>query len=272
MTKTTNLELNKPDGNDFYSIELQNENMDILDSEVKKSINHIANVNNPHGVTKTQVGLGNVPNVATNDQTPTYTVASNNTALSSGEKISVALGKIARCINSLISHLADSVSHITATERTAWNAKADEKSLENYLQLSGGTMTGPLILSTWARIRAHIDKGTIPSSGFFSGVGVYDKNGTGTSNLLGYLQTTIDTDGNISTKMAAFNNQPGSAANVGISCIYRKDGMAYTEAPTPPAGDNSTKIATTAFVKNQGYVPIKIQETAPTDTAALWVW
>ena len=68
---------------------------------------HTGNKNNPHGVTKAQVGLGNVPNVATNDQTPTYTVASENTALTSGEKLSVAFGKIAKAISSLISHLAN---------------------------------------------------------------------------------------------------------------------------------------------------------------------
>ena len=68
---------------------------------------HTGNKTNPHGVTKSQVGLGNVPNVATNDQTPTYTLASGNTALTSGEKLSVAFGKIAKAISSLISHLAN---------------------------------------------------------------------------------------------------------------------------------------------------------------------
>lgn len=58
---------------------------------------------NPHRVTKSDVGLGNVPNVATNDQTPTFTVADNDTALQSGEKLSVSLGKIARAILSVIS-------------------------------------------------------------------------------------------------------------------------------------------------------------------------
>lgn len=58
---------------------------------------------NPHRVTKSDVGLGNVPNVATNDQTPTFTVADNDTALQSGEKLSVSLGKIARAILSMIS-------------------------------------------------------------------------------------------------------------------------------------------------------------------------
>ncbi len=63
-------------------------------------------------------------NIAINDQTPTYTVAEANANLKSGEKLSVAFGKIAKAISSLISHLADSVSHITTDERTAWNSKA----------------------------------------------------------------------------------------------------------------------------------------------------
>lgn len=58
---------------------------------------------NPHGVTKGDVGLENVPNVTTNDQTPTFTVADNDTALQSGEKLSVSLGKIAKAILSMIS-------------------------------------------------------------------------------------------------------------------------------------------------------------------------
>ena len=75
-------------------------------------------------ITKANVGLGNVPNVATNNQTPTYTAARANGNLVSGEKLSVAMGKISRAITSLISHLADGTRHITATERTAWNSKA----------------------------------------------------------------------------------------------------------------------------------------------------
>ena len=43
---------------------------------------------------KNEVGLGNVPNVATNDQTPTFTQASSRANIASGEKLSVILGKI----------------------------------------------------------------------------------------------------------------------------------------------------------------------------------
>ncbi len=45
-------------------------------------------------ITKEAVGLGNVPNVATNDQTPTYTAASTLATLVSSEKLSVSMGKI----------------------------------------------------------------------------------------------------------------------------------------------------------------------------------
>lgn len=58
-------------------------------------------------ITKANVGLGNIPNVATNDQTPTYTVADSDSELQSGEKLSVSFGKIARAIRTLISHVAN---------------------------------------------------------------------------------------------------------------------------------------------------------------------
>ncbi len=66
---------------------------------------------NPHNITKSTVGLDNVPNVSTNDQTPTYTEASSNTALSSGEKLSVAMGKIAKIVSSFIAHLSATNPH-----------------------------------------------------------------------------------------------------------------------------------------------------------------
>ena len=78
---------------------------------------------NPHGTTKSHVGLGNVPNVATNDQTPSYTAATTLAALSSGEKLSVAFGKLSKAVSDLISHLADGTKHITTAERTSWNSR-----------------------------------------------------------------------------------------------------------------------------------------------------
>lgn len=60
---------------------------------------------NPHKVTKNDVGLGHVPNVATNDQTPTFAESTTLTKLTSGEKLSVAFGKISKAITDLINHI-----------------------------------------------------------------------------------------------------------------------------------------------------------------------
>ena len=68
---------------------------------------HVDDKNNPHNVTKEQVGLGRVPNVATNDQTPTYTAAASLSQLTSGEKLSTALGKIAKAVSNLIAHVGN---------------------------------------------------------------------------------------------------------------------------------------------------------------------
>lgn len=69
--------------------------------------------------------LNKVPNVGTNDQTPTYSTATTLAKLVTGEKLGVAFGKIAKAVDELITHLSDSVKHITVEERTAWNDKAE---------------------------------------------------------------------------------------------------------------------------------------------------
>ena len=63
----------------------------------------------------------NVTKSKTNDQTPTYTEASERAKLTSGEKLSIAFGKIAKAITDLISHIANTGIHITSEERTKWN-------------------------------------------------------------------------------------------------------------------------------------------------------
>ena len=82
---------------------------------------HVSNKENPHEVTKEQVGLGNIPNVTTNDQTPTYDEEIELKKLSSGEKLSIAFGKISKAISDLIEHIGNNIRHITNDERDKWN-------------------------------------------------------------------------------------------------------------------------------------------------------
>lgn len=47
-------------------------------------------------ITKAHIGLSEVPNVSTNNQAPTWTVAAENANIASGEKMSAIMGKIAK--------------------------------------------------------------------------------------------------------------------------------------------------------------------------------
>lgn len=84
---------------------------------------HVNDQSNPHNVTKAQVGLGNVPNVGTNEQTPTYVAGRSPSALVSGETLQSAFSKIAAAINGFIAHLADRENPHRVTAAQAGAAK-----------------------------------------------------------------------------------------------------------------------------------------------------
>mgnify|MGYP000756452590 FL=1 len=69
--------------------------------------NHKNDHNNPHKVTKEQIGLGNVENKALIDQTPAFVAANELSDIASGEKMGSILGKIAKALSLLKSHLYD---------------------------------------------------------------------------------------------------------------------------------------------------------------------
>lgn len=102
---------------------------------------HLEDHGNPHKVSATQIGLGKVPNVATNDQTPTYTEATSDANLTSGERLTIAMGKIARAVRSLISHLAnkDNPHKVKASQVGA--AESDHK--HSAADVNSGTLGVP---------------------------------------------------------------------------------------------------------------------------------
>lgn len=77
---------------------------------------HLDDHNNPHHVTKEQINLGNVDNVAVQDMAPTFTQAATRENIVSGEKLPILFGKIAKVIADFISHLSANNPHnITAS-------------------------------------------------------------------------------------------------------------------------------------------------------------
>lgn len=105
---------------------------------------HEADTNNPHGVTKAQVGLGDVENVSVNNARPTFTEATTLTNIVSGETATGLWGKVKKAISSLITHLSASNPHgITPSKigaaASTHNHSASEITIGTLSVARGGT-------------------------------------------------------------------------------------------------------------------------------------
>lgn len=92
---------------------------------------------------------------------------------------------------------------------------------------------------------------TITTAKAFWPLKVKDRN----DNTFGGIYCTYGTDKATSTRLMAYKGITASDSDwTSISIGYDSSGNVYTYAPTPATSDNSTKIATTEFVKSQGYL------------------
>lgn len=102
--------------------------------------NHV-NSENPHpNMSKAAVGLDKVPNVSTNNQTPSYSLPDTLTELKSGEKLSTAMGKIALAIKKFITHAKDTNVHVSTAEKNAWNAKTSTNHTHKAADINEGVL------------------------------------------------------------------------------------------------------------------------------------
>ena len=116
----------------------------------------IYTTNNKPG--KADVGLGSVPNVTTNNQTPTFTSAATLAGLTSGETLSVSLGKTAKAISDYITHQSDNSKHVTTTEKSNWNDANAKKHVHGNQSILDA-LTQPL-LDKWNTVSDKVDKVT----------------------------------------------------------------------------------------------------------------
>ena len=100
--------------------------------------NHIHDYNNPHRVTKQQVGLGNVPNLAPSDMTVNFTEPTNLTIPITGSKLSVLMGLLARGIRMLLAHLTDNSNPHSVSWQQTGAAAPDHK--HNAADITSGTL------------------------------------------------------------------------------------------------------------------------------------
>jgi len=100
-----------------------------------------------------------------------------------------------------------------------------------------------------------ISKGTAPTSTIDGWFGtVYDKNGTAQTNKMAQIYHDYNSNGVSTLNLAVFEPTSGSTNDAKLTIGYDQNKNVFTYAPTPATSDNSTKIATTAFVKAQGYI------------------
>lgn len=93
-------------------------------------------------------------------ESPTYTAASANAELTSGEHISTAFSKIAKAVKSLIAHLADTAVHFTSAERTKLSNVADNAN--NYTHPNSGVTAGTYRNVT-VNAQGHVTEGSNPT-------------------------------------------------------------------------------------------------------------
>lgn len=122
------------------------------------------------------------------------------------------------------------------------------------LPLAGGTMTGTLSFAFGSPsigiFNTSVTKGTNPGSAIWDGIHFCDKTkNIGTGYRYANIEASITTAGETQIYMRAYNWVSAATARDGIMVAYPKNGTPYCTAITPAAGDNSTKIATTAWVR-----------------------
>lgn len=193
------------------------------------------NATNPHNITATTVGLGKVPNVTTNDQTPTYTVATTLTSLVSGEKLGVAFGKIKKAITDLMSHIADTTKHITSTERTTWESMT--KSGGYKLLKTQNISTGNVMTSGEATVQ-------------ITGV-----------NLDNYSEILLRFDGNVTFKNILTSPSTTSIGNTLYAHFYHSNKPSYTNTMSkihfntvPPSSSVTTSINFETEILSLNYI------------------
>lgn len=175
---------------------------------------HTGNTSNPHSVTKAQVGLGDVPNVTTNNQTPTYTDTTTLATLTSGEKLSVAFGKIKLAITNLINHIANKANPHEVTKEQVGLGNVENKSS--------------------ATIRGELTKSDVTSALGYTPPESDTTYSNATSTADGLLSKEDKSKIDKSLKNIVFNFSSGTGAYLKLT---KNDGTSSTEG-LPVAGNS----------------------------------
>ena len=125
---------------------------------------HLNDYSNPHKLTAGQIGLGNVPNVDTDDQTPTFMEAEERENIVSGEKVSVILGKIKKWLSDMKAAAFCSVANnlVTTLAGSVLDARQGKELQDQitglYSELADGAWSGTTPEGTEYTTQSFLDE------------------------------------------------------------------------------------------------------------------
>ena len=149
-------------------------------------------INNPIEieVLKQNAQLGNVPNVTTNNQTPTWSMSDSLTNIVSGETLTVIMGKISKAINDIIAHIGN--------KSNPHNLTKAQIGLGNVENKSGST------------IRSELTKSEVTNALGYTPPVMDTKYSVATDTSLGLIKSgndiTVDSNGNVSVNNNSHNH------------------------------------------------------------------
>lgn len=182
---------------------------------------HTKDTENPHKVTKQQIGLGNVENKSISEQEPVFDSVKTLTANESGEKIGTVFAKVSKAIEALIAHLTALNPHGITANGIGAAAKAHYHSAN---QINSGTLpvarggTGSTSMAALAgKVAAYF---CVPIIGSYTGDGTQ-----GREIELGFQPKAVllfDANGNTNDDVNGYAGGlalPGLAVSAGIGSV-----------------------------------------------------
>ena len=209
-SKTTNLNLTKPSEDEFYDINVQNENMDIIDREIN--------------------GL----------KQPAYQVSTAMSDLHSGEMITVAFGKIAKAVSTLISHVASK-----ATNSVLGHVKLSDSTSSTSASTAGVAATPKAVKAAYDLANSNTEK-----------IGTTDISGIGDGTVTGALAENKEAIEDVSRSLA--NKNISTVICRPEAIIYDNDSQdLYTEftcEQNPNDFNLFTAIVSAAYMQTPVYI------------------